>query len=285
MFIISYDYDRDELLNFVGSKQQQSGIIWGNKEPACVIVTSGGRGGKRMGYSDKIREDGTILYIGQGEKGDQNPYKFANALLTNGERSVLFFTTREPKAVEVKERGSNKKLYKFVGIFEVASWDYFIPEAGKRKGNKLVRYLLVPANNIIDTHSGNLNQNEERNLSLSDLKKKLENKSAKPEKGISSSKEYFKRSETIIAYAKARANGLCECCGKPAPFVDSSNLPFLEVHHIFRLADDGPDEPENVAAICPNCHREAHYGNKKEEIKLRLVEIISKKESLLRNNL
>ncbi|MFC1652495.1 HNH endonuclease [Planctomycetota bacterium] len=35
---------------------------------------------------------------------------------------------------------------------------------------------------------------------------------------------------------------------------------FLEVHHLFRLADDGPDIPDNVAAICPNCHRELHYG-------------------------
>jgi 5-methylcytosine-specific restriction protein A len=28
-----------------------------------------------------------------------------------------------------------------------------------------------------------------------------------------------------------------------------------------RLADDGPDSPENVAAVCPNCHRRAHYSS------------------------
>ncbi|WP_442870450.1 HNH endonuclease [Aneurinibacillus sp. Ricciae_BoGa-3] len=27
-----------------------------------------------------------------------------------------------------------------------------------------------------------------------------------------------------------------------------------------RLSDGGPDNPEHLAAICPNCHIEAHYG-------------------------
>ena len=38
------------------------------------------------------------------------------------------------------------------------------------------------------------------------------------------------------------------------------NTPYLEVHHIIRLADDGDDSVENAIALCPNCHREAHFG-------------------------
>jgi len=26
------------------------------------------------------------------------------------------------------------------------------------------------------------------------------------------------------------------------------------------MTDGGPDAPENVAAICPNCHKEIHHG-------------------------
>ncbi|WP_342542729.1 HNH endonuclease signature motif containing protein [Paenisporosarcina sp. FSL H8-0542] len=36
--------------------------------------------------------------------------------------------------------------------------------------------------------------------------------------------------------------------------------PYLEVHHIKRLADNGEDSVENAIAVCPNCHRELHFG-------------------------
>lgn len=56
------------------------------------------------------------------------------------------------------------------------------------------------------------------------------------------------------------AAGKCDCCQRPAPFKNAKNIPFLEVHHIQRLADGGPDVPENAVALCPNCHKEMHYG-------------------------
>ena len=36
--------------------------------------------------------------------------------------------------------------------------------------------------------------------------------------------------------------------------------PYLEPHHIKRVADGGPDHPASVAAICPTCHRLVHHG-------------------------
>jgi 5-methylcytosine-specific restriction protein A len=81
---------------------------------------------------------------------------------------------------------------------------------------------------------------------------------------------YFSRSQVVRDYALARANGRCENCDDNAPFVGVSGLPFLEVHHILRLSDGGPDAPNSVAAICPNCHREAHYGKAARELNSRL---------------
>lgn len=72
--------------------------------------------------------------------------------------------------------------------------------------------------------------------------------------------KYRQRSELVRRYASLRTRGTCEGCGSPAPFVDDHGNGFLEVHHIFRLANDGIDEPGNVAAVCPNCHRRAHYS-------------------------
>jgi 5-methylcytosine-specific restriction protein A len=71
----------------------------------------------------------------------------------------------------------------------------------------------------------------------------------------------FKRNADVIAEVLIRANGVCEKCDKKAPFLRSSDgTPFLEVHHLVRLADGGKDTVENAKAVCPNCHRELHYG-------------------------
>ena len=43
------------------------------------------------------------------------------------------------------------------------------------------------------------------------------------------------------------------------PFETKSG-PYLEVHHLTRLADGGADLPQNVIALCPTCHRKAHYS-------------------------
>jgi len=75
-----------------------------------------------------------------------------------------------------------------------------------------------------------------------------------------------RRSEAIKLYVRKRANGHCEACGAPAPFLTPSGDPFLEPHHIRRLADGGPDHPRWVAAVCPNCHRQVHYGKEGEQI-------------------
>ena len=50
-----------------------------------------------------------------------------------------------------------------------------------------------------------------------------------------------------------------------APFKTDELIPYLELHHLVRLADGGSDTPENAVALCPNCHRKLHYGRDKEK--------------------
>ena len=84
----------------------------------------------------------------------------------------------------------------------------------------------------------------------------------------------YQRAQPIRRYAKKRANGRCECCGDPAPFVDSDNEPYLEVHHVDELGTGGADSPDKVIALCPTCHKRIHHGadgttiNKKLRAKL-----------------
>ncbi len=72
---------------------------------------------------------------------------------------------------------------------------------------------------------------------------------------------YFKRNPDVVVEVLLRANGICERCNKPAPFIRiSDNTPYLEVHHLEPLAAGGGDTTENAIALCPNCHRELHFG-------------------------
>ena len=80
----------------------------------------------------------------------------------------------------------------------------------------------------------------------------------------------YDRDPNIVADAEERAEGKCELCLKPAPFVRNDGTPYLEVHHIIFLSEDGPDILENVAALCPNCHRECHSGSSTLELKAQL---------------
>ena len=80
--------------------------------------------------------------------------------------------------------------------------------------------------------------------------------------------KYHKRNPDVIAEVLYRASGVCERCKCEAPFVRRrDNSPYLEVRHKDRLADGGDDTIENALALCPNCHRELHFGRKETQQK------------------
>lgn len=76
----------------------------------------------------------------------------------------------------------------------------------------------------------------------------------------------YTRDPEVKAWALYKANGKCECCGKPAPFKLPNGRLYLEVHHLIQLADGGADTINNCIAICPNCHRELHYGANRDKL-------------------
>jgi 5-methylcytosine-specific restriction protein A len=69
----------------------------------------------------------------------------------------------------------------------------------------------------------------------------------------------YVRNAALRAHALNRANGRCEYCAERG-FARADGTVFLETHHIIPLEEDGPDTEENIAAVCPNHHREAHHG-------------------------
>lgn len=73
--------------------------------------------------------------------------------------------------------------------------------------------------------------------------------------------QIFERNPDVVAEVLYRAAGVCGRCRRQAPFRRARDQsPYLEVHHVVQLAHGGEDTIENAIALCPNCHREAHYG-------------------------
>jgi 5-methylcytosine-specific restriction protein A len=71
----------------------------------------------------------------------------------------------------------------------------------------------------------------------------------------------FRRNPDVVAEVLLRASGICEACGKKAPFARAKDgSPYLEIHHKVQLSKGGDDTVANAMALCPNCHREKHFG-------------------------
>ena len=77
-------------------------------------------------------------------------------------------------------------------------------------------------------------------------------------KRVSHTVHTYTRNAEVVKVAKTRADGICQLCKKPAPFLDSKGLPYLEVHHIVWLSRGGKDSTDNAVALCPNCHTKMH---------------------------
>ena len=111
------------------------------------------------------------------------------------------------------------------------------------------------------------------------LLKKIKEK--KPLKEFQYTIKQYSRNPYVIKLALQRANGTCECCNEPAPFLRMDGSPYLETHHLIPLSEKGNDDIDNVSELCPNCHKELHFGENREEKSDELLKIIANKNSTL----
>lgn len=86
----------------------------------------------------------------------------------------------------------------------------------------------------------------------------------------------IKRDKYVRKAVLLRAFGKCEYCGSTS-FQTGNGENYLETHHIIYLANKGVDRVSNVIALCPQHHREAHFGKNAEELEKEFLKIISSK--------
>lgn len=94
-------------------------------------------------------------------------------------------------------------------------------------------------------------------------------------KKTSVTKEVFARDINVVEQALYLADGSCELCGC-FTFERPDGSVFLEVHHVLPLSKSGSDTISNVVALCPNCHREIHFGSRSKELREKLYNHISR---------
>ncbi len=81
----------------------------------------------------------------------------------------------------------------------------------------------------------------------------------------------FTRNPYVVAAAIHRANNTCEMPGCTATlFARADGSSYLEVHHVVPLSEKGRDRPDNVAALCPHCHRQQHHGRDRVALRRQL---------------
>lgn len=106
-----------------------------------------------------------------------------------------------------------------------------------------------------------------RALSPDERQKLLPRPGHKPRQ-VTATTQTFVRNQIVVTEVLDRAKGHCGHCKAKAPFERRKDgTPYLEVHHKIHLMDDGDDTVENAIALCPNCHREAHYGLEREKFR------------------
>ncbi|RWX52748.1 HNH endonuclease [Photobacterium chitinilyticum] len=138
------------------------------------------------------------------------------------------------------------------------------PQKAKKLNGKLLEYIesFFSKPKLIDVFAKESDDAISKSIKLnrSSRLKRLEKANLKP-KLVPVTSYVYERNPDVVAEALYRADGICERCSGAAPFYrKSNNSPYLEVHHIVPLSNGGEDSLSNVLALCPNCHRELHFG-------------------------
>jgi 5-methylcytosine-specific restriction protein A len=262
---------RRRFLHEVFGGQWQGGISTPSQHNLILLFT--GETGLQYGYEDGWTEYGVFLYSGEGQSGDMQFVRGNLAIRDHSEDGKdlhLFQSVR---------KGYCRYIGQMVCIGHYAQQGPDVDGHDRR----VIVFELVPVGEFQEpAEVARSEQAPRRDETLHTLRERA---IAYSTVGATRSERralVHQRSAAIRDYANLRADGTCEACGASAPFSTAAGRPYLETHHIRRLSDGGPDDPEWIAAVCPNCHRRAHYAADAEAFNEQLGAVVHEKERALR---
>ncbi|MES2300141.1 MAG: HNH endonuclease signature motif containing protein [Pseudomonadota bacterium] len=251
-FIIGQKYSAYDILIFARNYDTRSGgmfVLEANGHPALVIIKATLSGGR---YSNAwIEEPSKLKYYLKSINGKFGEHYKANAAIINTQNlGIATFV-----------RNSDKDLFEFKGLFK---YDGILTDEDGSKSFILTLNSTHSTENVADLTYVDEELAKSTNTALATPREsrlaRLQNAPKQPKKILAISTVYD-RNPDVIAEVLFRAAGKCERCHELAPFLSrASGKPYLEVHHRLQLARGGEDTVENAIALCPNCHRELHYG-------------------------
>jgi 5-methylcytosine-specific restriction protein A len=220
---------------------------------ALIVVVTGERG-LEFGYEDYWDADGVFHYFGAGREGDMEFVRGNRALRDhagNGEDVHLF--EDDPGGL------------RYYGQMVVAGWDWKddVPDMNGDLRRAIVFDLVALDDDLAapTTAEEALPAGDARwTMPLDDLRTRSARTLGEPATSTVARRNVHRRSGDLKIYVLRRANGTCEGCEQPSPFLTRVGRPYLEPHHTRRLSDGGPDDYHHVIALCPTCHRRVHHG-------------------------
>jgi 5-methylcytosine-specific restriction protein A len=248
--------------------QPQGGISTPRNHNFIMLFT--GDSGEKFGYHDGWDNDGIFFYTGEGRRGNMQFSRGNKAIrdhISNGKTLFLF---------QILSKGN----VRFLDEFQCIGYHYEDRPDEDNNLRQAIIFELASQSSLSFQIQENTPTYEEHD-SLENLRKKAQDK-GRPNLSPRENKSLtYQRSIYIRKYALKRAEGKCEACNESAPFLTPLGNPFLEVHHIRKLSDGGPEDPLWVIAVCPNCHRKAHYSIEANSFNESLNLIVLEKETSL----
>ncbi|MFC4990555.1 HNH endonuclease [Saliphagus infecundisoli] len=255
---IGSTYDRVDLHDTYGGTRYR-GIAPSAEQPYLFLFT--GDSGTEHGYKDEFRGD-TFIYTGEGRTGDME--------MTGGNKAIRDHQ-EDGRELHLFENNNAAWSVTYLGQFECVDW--FEEQLPDTDGNRrrAIRFKLEPVENTIEVTGTDLDEIETEELYERATGATTSTGETTPQTTTESTRTSYTRSEAVRAYALHVAEGVCQGCGNEAPFLGTDGEPFLEVHHLYRRSDGGPDHPDNVVALCPNCHRRVHHGDNGDKFNQELI--------------
>jgi 5-methylcytosine-specific restriction protein A len=251
-FVVGERYSVYDILILARNYDTRAGgmfVLEANNKPVAVIIKATLSNGR---YANTWIEQGEQLkyYLKSISGVFGEHFKPNKAILDNKSIPIVTFT-----------RDSDIAPFVFRGVFHYESLIY---EENDRKA--FILHKNAHSDSRIVTDSGYAQRTLEKNVNQSiassqnERLRRLASARKLPTTYLVTTTAYSRNAD-VIAEVLNQAKGICQGCNNPAPFLRRINgVPYLEVHHRVPLAMGGEDTVENAIALCPNCHRERHFG-------------------------
>lgn len=257
--VIGQEYTNDEIVKIFNCSPQ-GGMRRSLTTNSLILFSTPGDVNRL--YQDYWKE-GILYYTGEGTKDNQTLSRNNKTLAESPENNVKVY---------LFERFNYRKKYRYRGIV-IRDGDPFqdVEKDTNGKKRKVWKFKLKPVDesdsfdqNYFEKYKHEY-QNKVKNMSEVKVIHLANDMNQIPSQRCVTTNVYI-RNPVLSRYAKIRAKGKCELCGKDAPFMNHDGEPYLESHHLQPVSEGGHDTKDNICALCPNCHRKMHILNKREDL-------------------